>query len=403
MKKLSLTFILAFILGISSLGLVACSPDNAGGGGGDNSAKTVTADQWQAEISGASNYLFETIQNGQVAIETKATSSLYLVKDFVRNTEKYYSVEGGAYYVYENEGLVWSKKGASYIDLMTPKTGETTMKVFAPYFQYFQYSKATGKYTYKEDSQHPTDGLLHCTYSFAFKDGKLDLFHAHLTNGVKVNEIKLTQFGKIQLTAPVTSSAEDLKSEVVNETGWRSAFSVENMNNVSVLAYINDNYGDYEATSPENTFREYGRVKAKGNNMLVNYSGWENKIEELENGTINVYDNGVLSDTFLPTEADYQLQLEVIAVYKKALYSDFSEFFSKFSYNEERGSYMFYSLEEPIASNRLFEEDDAVFHFAEVKIINGKIAYLRCGQYNAGYIVSDIVVHYFNYGTTSIG
>ena len=203
-----------------------------------------------------------------------------------------------------------------------------------------------------------------------------------------------TKTETVKYVAPAIELKEDsdfsaLISEQVTEDEWKAAFEIEN-----VSIKVHDNY--YDTPDMKIKFCN-GEIYACVIGAETQYFYYFNKLSD---GTI-VYSNGGETISVAPDNESYQ---SVLTGYNYALnwnYPDFSEFYSSFTYDSVKGTYILNS--EVTTSSSVFDGNSMRMDFAEIKIINGKLAYLRYGNYDEGTtVLNDETEYFYDFGVTEI-
>ena len=176
-----------------------------------------------------------------------------------------------------------------------------------------------------------------------------------------------------------------LVSEQVTEDEWKTAFEITN---VTIKVHDNIN-SDADKL-----------LKLSGSKIYVGMGSSVEYYNKLEDGTIVMSYGGQTVSVALD-DANYQSMLEG---YNYALtwnYPDFSNFYSSFTYDSAKGAYV---LNQTVRTNSVFEVNDFDYDFAELKIINGKLAYIRWGNYFEGTttVKNDGTEYFYDFGTTGI-
>ena len=224
-------------------------------------------------------------------------------------------------------------------------------------------------------------------------DGVITVEATAEADGVKTYTCTIcgkTKTEPVEYVAPATVITETtdfsaLVSERVDEKAWKAAFDIEN-----VTIKIHDNkYGDEEDSS----------VKLNGGEIYVNVGGYGCfYYNKLEDGTI-VGSDGTTVQTCAPDNEEYQQALTGYNYMLNWNYPDFSGFYSSFTYDDSKGAYI---LKASVKTNSVFEGWDMTYEFAELKIINGKLAYVRWGNYSDNEILNDKSEYFYDFGTTVI-
>lgn len=201
-----------------------------------------------------------------------------------------------------------------------------------------------------------------------------------------------TKTESIKYVAPAIELKEDtdfaaLVSEQVTEDEWKTAFEITN-----VTIKVHDNkYND----APDYL------IEINGSEVIMSDAGNQNisYMNKLADGTI-VMSYGGQTVSVAPDDANYQSMLEGYNYTLTWNYPDFSNFYSSFTYDSAKGAYV---LNETVRTNSVFEGWDSDYDFAELKIINGKLAYVRWGDYGEGTTaLNDKTEYFYDFGVTEI-
>lgn len=200
----------------------------------------------------------------------------------------------------------------------------------------------------------------------------------------------------ITLTENTDFSA--LASEVVDEAGWRAAFS-------------NDSYGTYKIkvieqyAEPEisyvytqKTSTEIKRYVYSVDGTNANYYGKDNENLYLYQNVDGVWEKQVMP--FAGITEDIVNNAMWIVKYIMAC-PDFSEYFGQFEYDEDTGAYSYRdnSKQTGLSANSIFENWDVNYYLAKVKIINGKLAYLQVQMHDPNPITD---IYFYDFDNTEV-
>ena len=200
---------------------------------------------------------------------------------------------------------------------------------------------------------------------------------------------------EIPLTAETDFTA--LVSEKVDEDGWKKAlmlngYDVNFSDNMTVIGKYKDEKYNGE------TFVFEASIKKDKDETISYYYYDNNESEGFIQKTPKKEDN---------TE-DYEEMDELYKFYHLMYCPDFSDQFNKFTYDETKHSYVCANKVEGTAIFETFNEDGSPmkedYTNVEIKIVNGRLAYLACEsvnpdiKYNEYYIVSK----FYDFGKTSI-
>ena len=222
---------------------------------------------------------------------------------------------------------------------------------------------------------------------------------------------------EIPLTAETDFTA--LVSEKVDEDGWKKAlmlngYDVNFSDNMTVIGkYKDEKYKDesYIVKYNINELFYKGALKEDGETFVFEASIKKDKDETI---SYYYYDNNE-SEGFIQktpkkedNTEDYEEMDELYKFYHLMYCPDFSDQFNKFTYDETKHSYVCANKVEGTAIFETFNEDGSPmkedYTNVEIKIVNGRLAYLACEsvnpdiKYNEYYIVSK----FYDFGKTSI-
>lgn len=199
-----------------------------------------------------------------------------------------------------------------------------------------------------------------------------------------------TKTEPVKYVAPAIELKEDtdfsaLVSEQVTEDEWKTAFEIKN---VTIKKHDNI-YNDQSDTL----------IEINDSEVYVNMPRYVYYFNKLEDGTLEMIDDGE-KVTYTSDNAKYQSMLEYYNYALNWNYPNFSKFYSSFTYDSANGVYV---LNETVRTNSVFEGMGFDYDFAELKIINGKLAYIRCGNYEEGTtVLNDWTEYFYDFGITEI-
>lgn len=216
---------------------------------------------------------------------------------------------------------------------------------------------------------------------------------------------------EIPLTSQTDFSA--LVSEKVDENGWKKAFALKDYdvnfsNDMTVVGkHKEERYKDESYTVKYNINELFykGTLNEDGDTLV-----FEASIKKDKDETISYYyydyneSEGLIQKT--PKKDDntdtYKEMNDLYNFYHAMYCPDFSAQFSKFTYDETKHSYI---CNDTVVGTGLFEgSSDGVpgqedYKNVEVKIINGRLAYLTCGNSENGY---TLISKFYDFGKTAI-
>lgn len=191
--------------------------------------------------------------------------------------------------------------------------------------------------------------------------------------------------GRESITLTADTDFKALVSEKTDNEGWKKAFSPENYYNCTLKneSSQTDEYGYLKHT-------EILKSKVQANGKLIYLNSFMDSSEYgkskfevyyakyADNGLINYYENanssGFTKIEFLPDGENYAGMLEAFDFYNYTAFTpDCGKFYSDFVYNEETGAY---ESSKTITANGIGESWDYEYDRIEVKILDGRLAYV---------------------------
>lgn len=188
----------------------------------------------------------------------------------------------------------------------------------------------------------------------------------------------------IVLTEDTDFSA--LVGEKVTEAEWKAAFATTAYMNVTVKTLSNND----------------NSVWKKSGEIISEY------IDDVMMSVTDVKPDKVISvipgeafdrEGYVGIECEDSLY-NFLSTYKVAC-PDFSAWFSAFEYDETLKAYAF--DHKTVTTNSIYENWDRDYNFAVVKIINGKLAFVKAGNYDYdGTILNISNIYFYDFGVTEI-
>ncbi len=194
-----------------------------------------------------------------------------------------------------------------------------------------------------------------------------------------------------------------LVSEVVNETGWRAAFADDGFGTYTIKLVEHSAETETRYIYTQKTSGETKRcARMDGDDDMYCYLGTDGEnvfvYEKDENAawkklTVSL---GKLSEE-QRDNALWELKYTLVC-------PDFSEYFDRFTYDESTGAYSYYDETklEGLETNSIFENWNANYYLAKVKIVNGKPAYLQVQIDDSYHTIYDIYLYDFDSDSTII-
>lgn len=194
-----------------------------------------------------------------------------------------------------------------------------------------------------------------------------------------------------------------LVSEVVDETGWRAAFADDGFGTYTIKLVEHYAEPQTQYIYTQKTSGETKRcARMDGDDDMYCYFGTDGEnvfvYKKDENAA---WKKQTVSLGNLPEEqqdnALWELKYTLVC-------PDFSEYFDRFTYDESTGAYSYYDETklEGLETNSIFENWDANYYLAKVKIVNGKPAYLQVQGDDSYHTIYDIYLYDFDSDSTII-
>ncbi|MFR2462287.1 MAG: hypothetical protein ACLTAN_10610, partial [Christensenellaceae bacterium] len=245
---------------------------------------------------------------------------------------------------------------------------------------------AEGNYsTYSSVRLKIVNGLL--AYIDVTNDGEPDnrkttKFYDFGTTVVELPEFEEKKPGVV-LTAD--TNFEALESEKVDAAGWAKAFNPASYSNFTALAYY-DSINIYLVQKSTGTSGFFGEKDTHDEDMYL-YKNADGKYMGMSGGQVAEWPEGYYMRDGMPVLLNYS-----------CLCPNFAKFFAEFTYDETKKSYVYAG--EGIHTNDYFLTggDYADYVKAELKIVNGLVAYVSVEDSNG----NKENTKFYDFGTTAI-
>lgn len=210
--------------------------------------------------------------------------------------------------------------------------------------------------------------------------------------------------GNVQTVLTENTDFSALAGEKVTEDGWMAAFAAtaktreaasdSAYDNVTIKLIMNDKKYYWKKSgaglvSISDDDAPFQFIQDQGDKIadivLASYAGYD------FDGYIGFeYDKTDVPD-YIPLICDYRWACP-----------DFSEFFRLFEYDEALKAYTF--DHQTVHTNSVFESWDTDWDYATVKIINGRLAFVNTGNYDAENpsMKDDYTIYFYDFGATTI-
>ena len=245
---------------------------------------------------------------------------------------------------------------------------------------------AEGNYsTYSSVRLKIVNGLL--AYIDVKNDGEPDnrkttKFYDFGTTVVELPEFDEKKPGVV-LTAD--TNFEALESEKVDAAGWAKAFNPASYSNFTALAYY-DSINIYLVQKSTGTSGFFGEKDTHDEDMYL-YKNADGKYMGMSGGQVLEWPEGIYMRDGMPVLLNYS-----------CLCPNFAKFFAEFTYDETKKSYVYAG--KGIRTNDYFLTggDYADYVKAELKIVNGLVAYVSVEDSNG----NKENTKFYDFGTTAI-
>lgn len=245
---------------------------------------------------------------------------------------------------------------------------------------------AEGNYsTYSSVRLKIVNGLL--AYIDVTNDGEPDnrkttKFYDFGTTVVELPEIDEKKPGVV-LTAD--TNFEALESEKVDAAGWAKAFNPASYSNFTALAYY-DSINIYLVQKSTGTSGFFGEKDTHDEDMYL-YKNADGKYMGMSGGQVLEWPEGIYMRDGMPVLLNYS-----------CMCPNFAKFFADFTYDETKKSYVYAG--KGIRTNDYFLTggDYADYVKAELKIVNGLVAYVSVEDSNG----NKENTKFYDFGTTAI-
>lgn len=245
---------------------------------------------------------------------------------------------------------------------------------------------AEGNYsTYSSVRLKIVNGLL--AYIDVTNDGEPDnrkttKFYDFGTTVVELPEFDEKKPGVV-LTAD--TNFEALESEKVDAAGWAKAFNPASYSNFTALAYYNS-INIYLVQKSTGTSGFFGEKDTHDEDMYL-YTNADGKYMGMAGGQVAEWPEGIYMRDGMPVLLNYS-----------CMCPNFAKFFAEFTYDETKKSYVYAG--KGIHTNDYFLTggDYADYVKAELKIVNGLVAYVSVEDSNG----NKENTKFYDFGTTAI-
>lgn len=245
---------------------------------------------------------------------------------------------------------------------------------------------AEGNYsTYSSVRLKIVNGLL--AYIDVKNDGEPDnrkttIFYDFGTTVVELPEFDEKKPGVV-LTAD--TNFEALESEKVDAAGWAKAFNPASYSNFTALAYY-DSINIYLVQKSTGTSGFFGEKDTHDEDMYL-YKNADGKYMGMSGGQVLEWPEGIYMRDGMPVLLNYS-----------CLCPNFAKFFAEFTYDETKKSYVYAG--KGIRTNDYFLTggDYADYVKAELKIVNGLVAYVSVEDSSG----NKENTKFYDFGTTAI-
>ena len=266
---------------------------------------------------------------------------------------------------------------------------------FSNNFWNFSYNESSGVYEYEgglKTNAYFAEGNYSTYSSVRLKIVNGLLAYIDVTNDGEPDNRKTTKFYDFGTTVVELPEFEEkkpgveaLESEKVDAAGWAKAFNPASYSNFTALAYY-DSINIYLVQKSTGTSGFFGEKDTHDEDMYL-YTSADGKYMGMSGGQVAEWPEGIYMRDGMPVLLNYS-----------CMCPNFAKFFAEFTYDETKKSYVYAG--KGIRTNDYFLTGGnyADYVKAELKIVNGLVAYVSVEDSNG----NKENTKFYDFGTTAI-